>query len=967
MRNWLIALPEKPPTPLYQLVLDQFKDQLTIILLVSAFVSFILALFDGEGSWTPFVDPIVILTILILNAIVGVQQEKGAEESISALGQYTSTEAKVWRNRTLTKVDPEDLVPGDIIYLTMGDSVPADCRIYEIYSHSLLVDQSILTGESESVPKDTDHIKDPKAVKQDQPNMLFSGTTISFGQAKAIVVLTGTRTAIGDIHKSITDQISEPTPMKQKLDEFGDMLAKVITVICILVWLINIRNFGDPVYGGWVKGAIYYFKIAIALAVAAIPEGLAVVITTCLALGTKKMAKRNAIVRNLPSVETLGSTNVVCSDKTGTLTSNIMTVSNYSLLNSAGKLVRYDVSGDDFDVQGKITETGNGRELEFPASRSFITEAVAQIASLCNFSSLTFDTTKEKYSYIGDPMEASLKVLVEKLGAPKMADRSKSYYTPANDYYHNKFTVLETFEFSRDRKCMSMVVKGERGSKYLLVKGAPEVIISKSTNYVFDHVGGIATRPIDDGLSNELLSQCADFGNRGLRVIAVAMKEDVSEPEMQTAAFSQNFDEIESNLTFTGFICIRDPPRRGVSESVKACLNAGIRVIMATGDSVETAEAVARQVNILAPDEDSTGLIYTGKEFGSLASDDQLKAAKKAKIFARVEPSHKTILVNCLQASGDVVAMTGDGVNDAPALKKADIGVAMGAGTDVAKLAADMVLADGDFSTIEAAVEEGRAIYCNTKQFIRYLISSNIGEVVSIFLTVLLGLPEALIPVQLLWVNLVTDGLPATALGFNPPDNEIMTRPPRSRNEPIVGKWLFLRYMIVGIYVGTATVLGYIWYFLRYSGGPEISYYQLSHFHSCTAEFTDIDCGMFLNDHSVHASTISLSILVIIEMLNALNSLSESDSLLVFPLWRNMYLVYAITLSVILHAAILYIPWMRVLFSTAALDLEEWCMVIYISAPVIVIDEVLKIVERAYILPQREEHDKTSLKDKKNK
>jgi Ca2+ transporting ATPase len=851
-----VALPEEPPTPLFDLILDQFKDQLTIILLVSAFVSFVLALFEEDGSWSAFVDPVVIMTILILNAIVGVKQEKGAEESIAALSEYATTETKVWRNQAMTKIKPAELVPGDVVFLSVGDSVPADCRIYEIHSHSLMVDQSILTGESESVPKDTKPIRDSKAVKQDQTNMLFSGTTVTMGQCKAIVVLTGTKTAIGDIHKSITEQISEPTPMKQKLDDFGDMLAKVITVICVLVWLINIPNFNDPSHGSWIRGAIYYFKIAIALAVAAIPEGLAVVITTCLALGTKKMAKRHAIVRNLPSVETLGSTNVICSDKTGTLTSNTMCVSSYVVLAQSGELLQYNVAGDDFTPKGEIVDA-SGKEVVLPAQKSFVTQAIAQVSSLCNFAELTFNESKSLYGYIGDPMEAALKAMVEKLGTPKPIENNTSF-TPANDYYESKYSRLETFEFSRDRKCMSVVVKAG-GSKSLLVKGAPEVVIDKCTSYVHDYNDGISYRTMDESTSKALLDAAAEYGRQGLRVIAMAMKEDLTDGDIKSAVDTEKFYLVEQNLRFVGFIGIRDPPRRGVANSVSVCQQAGIRVIMATGDGLETAEAIARQTNIIHEDEDAKGLIYTGRQFGELSQDERQKVAKTAKVFARVEPIHKSMLVDCLQASGDVVAMTGDGVNDAPALKKADIGVAMGAGTDVAKLAADMVLADGNFSTIEAAVEEGRAIYCNAKQFIRYLISSNIGEVVSIFLTVLLGLPEALIPVQLLWVNLVTDGLPATALGFNPPDNEIMVRPPRPKSEPIVGKWLFFRYMVIGLYVGAATVFGYVWEFVFYSNGPHITYYQLSHFHSCSTNFPEIGCEMFTDHHAVHGSTMSLS------------------------------------------------------------------------------------------------------------
>jgi len=405
---------------------------------------------------------------------------------------------------------------------------------------------------------------------------------------------------------------------------------------------------------------------------------------------------------------------------------------------------------------------------------------------------------------------------------------------------------------------------------------------------------------------------------------------------------STDYARFEQNLTFVSLVGMLDPPRPEVREAIANCRAAGIRVICITGDNKGTAETICRQIGIFGDKEDLTGKSYTGKELDALTHAEKVAAVQRASLFSRTEPGHKSQLVDLLQGLGLVVAMTGDGVNDAPALKKADIGVAMGSGTDVAKLAADMVLADSNFATIEKAVEEGRLIYNNTKQFIRYLISSNIGEVVSIFLTVLLGMPEALIPVQLLWVNLVTDSLPATALGFNPPDHSIMRVPPRNSREPLVGKWLFFRYMVVGIYVGCATVFGYAWWFIFYTGGPQISFYQLTHFHQCASQFPEIGCSMFTNVMSHRATTMSLSILVTVEMFNAMNSLSENESLLRLPLWKNMYLVAAISLSMALHFMILYVPVFTELFAITALNWVEWKAVLLISAPVIIIDEILK-------------------------
>ncbi|KAH9909414.1 calcium-transporting ATPase sarcoplasmic/endoplasmic reticulum type [Xylariomycetidae sp. FL2044] len=944
------AIPEEPPTPLWELILEQFKDQLVIILLGSAAVSFVLALFEEEGGWSAFVDPLVILTILILNAVVGVSQESSAEKAIAALQEYSANVASVTRNGgQVSRLKAEELVPGDIVSVSVGDRIPADCRVISIESNSFAVDQAILTGESESVGKDASSVvKDDKAVLQDQTNMLFSGTTVVTGRAKAVVVLTGSSTAIGDIHESITAQISEPTPLKQKLNDFGDTLAKVITVICILVWLINIPNFADPSHGNWTKGAIYYLKIAVSLGVAAIPEGLAVVITTCLALGTRKMAAKNAVVRSLPSVETLGSCSVICSDKTGTLTTNQMSVSKIVHLSANGTdLEELDVQGTTFAPRGDIMR--NGKTQQDLAQKSITIAQMNEVAALCNDARLMYDARTGAFSNVGEPTEGALRVLAEKIGpcAPSNSNPEDCVHH-ASAYSEQRFPRLATYEFSRDRKSMSVLVQAGQQKK-LLVKGAPESIIERCTHTL---VGADGQRvPMDSKLQSLLMKEVVDYGNRGLRVIALASRDDVgSDPLLEKAKSTTQYAQLEQNLTLLGLVGMLDPPRLEVSGAIKKCQNAGIRVIVITGDNRNTAESICRQIGVFGEYEDLKGKSFTGREFDNLTPGEQLEAAKKASLFSRVEPSHKSKLVDLLQSLGEVVAMTGDGVNDAPALKKADIGVAMGSGTDVSKLAADMVLADDNFATIEVAIEEGRSIYNNTQQFIRYLISSNIGEVVSIFLTAALGMPEALIPVQLLWVNLVTDGLPATALSFNPPDHDIMKRQPRKRDEALIGGWLFFRYMIIGTYVGLATVAGYAWWFMYNPEGPQISFYQLSHFHRCSSEFSEIGCQMFGDDMSKAASTVSLSILVVIEMLNAMNALSSSESLLTLPLWENMMLVYAIALSMALHFALLYTPFLQTLFSILPLNWLEWKAVLAISAPVIIIDEVLKYFERRFFL-----------------
>lgn len=735
------------------------------------------------------------------------------------------------RDGKTQRIKAEDLVPGDIIHIGVGDRVPADCRLLAIQSNSFRVDQAVLTGESESVSKDTRSIKDEQAVKQDQTNILFSGTSVVNGHATAIVVLTGASTAIGGIHESITSQISEPTPLKQKLNDFGDMLAKVITVICVLVWLINVEHFNDPAHGGWAKGAIYYLKIAVSLGVAAIPEGLAVVITTCLALGTRKMAAKNAVVRSLPSVETLGSCSVICSDKTGTLTTNQMSVEKLVYLNASGDdLEEIDVEGTTFAPEGKLSR--NGKVLQNLAVTSSTVRQMAEVMALCNSATLAHDPKSGTFSCIGEPTEGALRVLVEKIGTDDMATNEKLFRLPASQrlhvssaHYESRLPLLATYEFSRDRKSMSVLVTKDKAQR-LLVKGAPESILERCS-YVLLGPDGPRV-PLTRVYSDLLAREVVEYGNRGLRVIALASVDDIADnPLLHNAQTTEEYAQLERNMTLIGLVGMLDPPRTEVADSVKKCRAAGIRVIVITGDNRNTAESICRQIGVFGEDEDLTGKSFTGREFDALSESEKLEAVKKASLFSRTEPSHKSKLVDLLQSLGHVVAMTGDGVNDAPALKKADIGVAMGTGTDVAKLAADMVLTDDNFATITVAVEEGRSIYSNTQQFIRYLISSNIGEVVSIFLTAALGMPEALIPVQLLWVNLVTDGLPATALSFNPPDHDVMRRAPRKRDEPLVGGWLLFRYLAIGTYVGAATVFGYIWWFVYNPEGPQISFWQL--------------------------------------------------------------------------------------------------------------------------------------------
>ncbi|XP_023126264.2 ATPase sarcoplasmic/endoplasmic reticulum Ca2+ transporting 1, like isoform X2 [Amphiprion ocellaris] len=949
-------LPAEEGKSIWELIIEQFEDLLVRILLLAACISFVLAWFEeGEETVTAFVEPFVILLILIANAVVGVWQERNAEDAIEALKEYEPEMGKVYRSdrKSVQRIKAREIVPGDIVEVSVGDKVPADIRIVSIKSTTLRVDQSILTGESVSVIKHTESVPDPRAVNQDKKNMLFSGTNIAAGKAIGVAIATGVSTEIGKIRDQMAATEQEKTPLQAKLDEFGEQLSKVISLICVAVWAINIGHFNDPVHGGsWIRGAVYYFKIAVALAVAAIPEGLPAVITTCLALGTRRMAKKNAIVRSLPSVETLGCTSVICSDKTGTLTTNQMCVTKMFIVKSVDgehvDLDAFDISGSKYTPEGEVSQ--GGAKTNCSAYDGLV--ELATICALCNDSSLDYNESKKIYEKVGEATETALSCLVEKMNVFNSNVKSLSRIERANACC----TVIKqlmkknfTLEFSRDRKSMSVYctpAKGDGGAK-MFVKGAPEGVIDRCA-YV--RVG--TTRvPLTNAIKEKIMAVIRDWGTGRdtLRCLALATRDTPLKLEEMNLEDSTKFADYEMDLTFVGCVGMLDPPRKEVTGSIELCRAAGIRVIMITGDNKGTAIAICRRIGIFGEDEDVESKAYTGREFDDLPSHEQAEAVRRACCFARVEPSHKSKIVEFLQGYDDITAMTGDGVNDAPALKKAEIGIAMGSGTAVAKSASEMVLADDNFSSIVAAVEEGRAIYNNMKQFIRYLISSNVGEVVCIFLTAALGLPEALIPVQLLWVNLVTDGLPATALGFNPPDLDIMGKPPRSPKEPLISGWLFFRYMAIGGYVGAATVGGAAWWFLYDTTGPSVTYHQLSHFMQCHDEnedFAGIDCEIF---EAAPPMTMALSVLVTIEMCNALNSLSENQSLLRMPPWSNFWLLAAMTLSMSLHFMIIYVDPLPMIFKLTHLSVEQWIVVLKLSFPVIAIDEVLKFVARNYV------------------
>ncbi|MCA6492175.1 MAG: HAD-IC family P-type ATPase, partial [Chitinophagaceae bacterium] len=827
--------------------------------------------------------------------------------------------------------------------------------------------QSILTGEADEISKSTETLKEDLEMAQ-RRNILFSGTLFIYGQCIAVVIKTGENTELGTIKKEVEEAVKdtkeEVSPLKAQLNEFGDFLAKAIGVICLIIWLISFPKFFDEVHGGFILGALYYFKQAVALGVAAIPEGLPAVITTCLSLGTKRMVKKKALVVKLTKVETLGCTTVICSDKTGTLTRNEMFASNFYIYDGSNSLKQSVAKGKGYSPNGDVF-------LESSLALQGANVKALALNCLLNTESKIIGG-EDNYTCIGLPTEGALMSLGKKL-------QSKLVFV--EEHYDRLFTV----SFTSIRKMMSVLVRDKKTkTNTLLIKGGAEVIVEKCASFL-NNKGEMKT--FDKAEREKVLKEIRRIASEGFRVLGLAYKEnkdlgpasqllsadDIMNPGFKYLKDSNNHDQLESDAVFIGMVAISDPVRPEVKGALEIARNAGIGVFMITGDIPETALAIAKDLGMVPqsvplydpnlPFHHEDRWIYTPKEFTQLSKAEKTVLfssavrAGRSIIFARTTPKHKRSIVKALTQLGEVVAMTGDGVNDAPALKQASIGIAMGlVGTEVAREASDLILLDDNFATIVSAIEEGRAIYANMKAFIRYMISSNIGEVVSIFLSSILGIPEGFNSIQLLWVNLVTDGLPATALSFNPPDKNIMSLAPRKKTDRIVNEWTFIRYVVIGTYVGIATVGIFIVYYTCYQSPSTphtlVSFWELSHWTKCnewtSANFIgyEVDpCAYFVAGKR-KASTLSLTVLVIIEMFNSLNALSENASLLEIGVFSNPWLLQAICVSVLLHCLIIYIPSLNGLFGTEALDLKDWLLVILFSFPVVIIEEFLKKISR---------------------
>lgn len=835
-------------------LIEQFSDFLILILIAAALISF----FVGEGK-----DAIVILAIVVLNAFLGIYQEGKAEKSLEALKKMASPTAKVIRNGHLSEVPASTLVPGDIVSLDAGDIIPADLRLIE--SSNLKIEEASLTGESVPVEKDSSIVFQEDVSLGDRKNMAYMGTSITYGRGKGVVVETGHNTEIGKIATMIQTYEDEDTPLQKQLNKLGKFLGITTIVICIVVFLVGLLQGRE---------LLEMFMVSISLAVAAIPEGLPAIVTIVLAIGMNRMVKRNAIVKRLLAVETLGSTTVICSDKTGTLTQNEMTVVK---VYTNDKII--DVTGTGYDIYGEF-KIGN----ENIGDTEFL-NTLLHIAVLDNDADL--EKTADGYKVIGDPTEGALVTLAAKGNIQKSS---------AN----KKYPRIEEIPFDSSRKMMTTFHKNYIPNKIVsFTKGAPDIVINRCSKIKIED----KILDLTDEMKKEILEVNNRFSEDALRVLALAYREYDELPE----DISPENNEID--MTFVGLVGMIDPPRPEAKEAIKKCKEAGIKTIMITGDYKETAFAIAKELGMAESKEEA----MMGDEINKVSDEELKEIVKKVKVFARVSPEHKVRIVTALKENGEIAAMTGDGVNDALALKKADIGVSMGiTGTDVAKNTADMILTDDNFASIVAAVEEGRIIYSNIKKFVAFLLSCNIGEILIVFTSILLNLPVPLIAIQLLWLNLVTDSFPALALGVEKGDPDIMKIPPRNPDEPILTGKLLIRIALQSIAISVASLLSYIWGLSTYNG--------------------DL----------TKARTVIFACLITAELLRAFSSRSLNYTLFKIGFFTNKTMVYAVLASFALLLVVIYVPFLQPIFHTAALGLYDWCVILGLAIIPLIVGELSK-------------------------
>ncbi|HJC07156.1 MAG TPA: calcium-translocating P-type ATPase, PMCA-type [Candidatus Enterocloster excrementipullorum] len=815
---------------LFMRFLDQMKDPMIIVLLIAAVLSFV------SSGFTDWVDSVIILLIVIVNAVISISQEDNAEKALEALRKMSAPLAKVIRNGSLTRVETNLLVPGDIIVLEAGDLVPADARILECAN--LKADEAAMTGESVPVSKNAlDSLPEDTALG-DRKNMVISSTVITNGRATCVVTSTGMETEVGQIAGMLMNEEDSETPLQKKMAEISKVLSVICLGVCVVMFFVGLL---------YQRPILEIFMSAVALAVAAIPEGLAAVVTIVLALGVQRMVKRNAIVKKLPAVETLGCASVICSDKTGTLTQNKMTVVDVWTL----------------------------RPDERPLALT--------IGALCNDTTLTYAEDGSPKT-AGDPTETAFVDIACKEGLDK------------NEIEKTMPRQAE-LPFDSERKMMSTIHPLEDGGYRVMVKGAPDVLLGRCI------VSG------ED--SQSVLARNSEMASRALRVLGVAYKDIPSIPGELTS------EGLENGLTFVGLVGMIDPPRLEVKQAVAECYSAGIRPVMITGDHKLTAVAIAKELDIFRDGD----LAMTGEELDAISQDELNQKVDQYSVFARVSPEHKMRIVKAWQFKGKVVAMTGDGVNDAPALKVADIGCAMGiTGTDVAKGAADMILTDDNFSTIVHAVEQGRGIYSNIKKSIQYLLSCNIGEIITIFIATALNFHQMpLIPIQLLWLNLVTDSLPALALGMEPVEAGIMNEKPRDPKDSIFAHGFAASMVFYGVLVGAVTLCAYM-----------LGEYVLS----------DPDTADGI------ACTMSFATLVFCELTRAFAVRSERHSIFTIGVFSNSMMNKAFAVGLILQLAVLLLPPLQGVFGVMSLNAAEWGVVILLALVPLLVSEIYKAVRK---------------------
>lgn len=851
-KNGKNKLAEGKKESLIHRFLKQLADPMIIILIVAAVISAITAAVGGEGEG--YADVIIIMVVVLINAVLGVYQESKAEKAIEALQEIAAATSKVIRDGKLTDIKSEDLAVGDVVVLEAGDSVPADCRI--ISSASMKIEEAALTGESVPVNKQVDEI-DPLGSDDvplgDRKNMCYMGSNVVYGHGKAVVVATGMDTEMGKIADALATAEEGQTPLQLKLNQLSKILSILVLGICAFIFIFDIaRSF---IVGSDVNfnSVLNTFMVAVSLAVAAIPEGLAAVVTIVLSIGVTKMSKRNAVIRQLTAVETLGCTQIICSDKTGTLTQNKMTVVEYK---------------------------GSDEKL------------LASAMALCCDAELQDDGTIK-----GEPTEAALVAYANKLAMPKY-DLEKSFPR-----------VMEA-PFDSMRKMMSTVHKTDNGYVQY-TKGAPDVILSRCTSYYDDG----KTVAMTEEKKNEIIAANKEMADKALRVLACAMRAYKDKPESEEA------EALENELCYIGLTGMIDPVRPEVVDAIKECRAAGIRPIMITGDHKDTAVAIAKDLGII---ENESGAI-TGAELNKISEEDLSREIEKYSVYARVQPEHKVRIVKAWKAKGKITAMTGDGVNDAPSIKNADIGVGMGiTGTDVTKNVADMVLADDNFATIVSAVEEGRRIYDNIRNSIQFLLSSNLSEVVSIFIATLMGF-VLFEPVHLLWINLITDCFPALALGLEKGEKDIMKRAPRNSNDGIFAGGMGFDVVYQGLMVTLVTLLAYFFGTNQLgitlaTGTPEVIHQN----------------GM----------TMAFLTLAMAEIFHSFNMRSRRQSIINMGS-INWYLVGAMILSLVLSTAVIYIPFLAKAFDFAHISLKEYGISLLLAVCVIPIVELVKAIQRA--------------------